>query len=178
LTYTLTTPWVNVRDWPDFFLLYPDTPANRALAAAEGSLPYILVLTGQVNVSPSNACDWGETPSGQVAVDAAAFAEHLASRDSLSVTEPIPVTLSGLTGKQIDVGLEPGWTGCLPGTPLGEVAMQTDRLRFIVLDGPDGESLMIRLRAVTDFEAFVEAAMPIVESFEFDFGRSPSVSPS
>jgi len=29
VTYTLTSPWVQLRDWQTFFQLYPDTPENR-----------------------------------------------------------------------------------------------------------------------------------------------------
>ncbi|HET9757435.1 MAG TPA: hypothetical protein VFP66_13085 [Candidatus Limnocylindrales bacterium] len=173
VTYTLTADWVNLRDWPDFFQLYPDTPENRMLAAAAQYPPHILILPATM-VSPSAACA-GESPSSdETEVDAARFVEFLTTRENLAATGPVPVTVGGLTGQQIDASLEPGWTGCLPGAPLGESLTQRDRIRYIVLDTPDGGSLMIRLRAPTDFDAFVAEAMPIVESFEFDLGPTPS----
>jgi hypothetical protein len=173
VTYTLTTKWVNLRDWGEFFQLYPDTLANRALAARGEYAPYILILPGPTMVSPSAACQEEITtrPPDEVEVDAAGFAEYLASREHLLAAERIAVTLSGLTGQQIDVGLETGWTGCLPGTPFGRTTLQTDRLRYVVLDTPDGDSLMISLWAPTKFDSFLAEAMPIVESFEFEFAN-------
>jgi hypothetical protein len=161
VTYTLTTKWVNLRDWPEFFQLYPDTLANRAVAAAGGYPPYILIL-------PAGATCLGDSPTDQVAVTASQFVEFIGTREGLTTSEPIPVTLSGMSGRQIDVAIEPGWTGCMPGAPMGEELTPTDRVRFIVLDRQGGDSLMIRLRAPTDFDAFVEEAMPVVESFRFD----------
>jgi hypothetical protein len=173
VTYTLTTDWVNLRDWPEFFQLYPDTVANRALAASGEYAPYILIVPGPTMVSPSAACQEEITtrPPDEVEVDAAGFADYLASREHLLAAERVAVTLSGLTGQQIDVGLETGWTGCLPGTPFGRPTRQTDGLRYIVLDTPDGDSLMISLWAPTDFDSFLAEAMPIVESFEFDLAN-------
>ncbi|HSL34163.1 MAG TPA: hypothetical protein VK871_10975, partial [Candidatus Limnocylindrales bacterium] len=132
----------------------------------------ILILPGPTMVSPSAACQEEITTPlpDEVEVDAAGFAEYLASREHLAA-EPIAVTLSGLTGQQIDVGLETGWTGCLPGTPFGRTTLQTDQLRYVVLDRPDGDSLMISLWAPTRFDSFLAEAMRIVESFEFDFAN-------
>ena len=179
VTYTLTSPWVNLRDWPEFFQFYPDTLDNRALAAAGNYAPYILILPDPVMVSPSAACqETITTPvSDEIEVDAAGFAEYLASRDGLTLTGPMPVIISGQTGLSIDVGIEPGWTGCLPGTPFGRTTAQTDRLRYVVLDTVNGDSLMISLWAPTDFDQFLTDAMPIVESFEFDLTQEPSPSP-
>ncbi len=174
VTYTLTSDWVNLRDWPDFFMLYPDTPANRALAAADSYAPYILILR-PVSVSPSRGCA-GDEPSDANEVDAAEFVEYLTAQDGLATSEPVAVTIGGLDGQQIDVGLTEGWTGCLPAAPIGERDTGSERYRFIVLDSPSG-TLMIRLRAPADFETFLADAMPIVESFEFALGpASPSPS--
>ena len=59
-------------------------------------------------------------------------------------------------------------SGRLP--PCCAKALPTDSYRFILLDGPNGDTLMIRLRAPSDFEAFLTEAMPVVESFDFDIG--------
>jgi hypothetical protein len=163
VTYTLTADWVNLRDWPEFFQLYPDTPANRALAAAGQYPPHIVILPGPIRVSPSAACAGDSTE-----VDAARFVEFLTTRQNLATTGPVPVTVGGLTGQQIDASVEPGWTGCLPHALLDESLTPQDRIRYIVLGTPDGGSLMIRLRALTDSDAFFAEAMQIVEGFEFD----------
>jgi hypothetical protein len=174
VTYTLTTPWINVRDMRYFFVLYPDTPANRALAARGSSSQSIVILPDPTMVVWDEGCP-DERASAALELDAAGFAEDLASWDGLSVTEPIPVTLSGLSGQQIDVSLGPGWTGCLPGSAGGLPPAQTP-FRFVVLDKPDGKTMMIVLVAQADFDSFVAEAMPVVESFEFDLG--PAASPS
>lgn len=161
VTYTLTTKWVNVRDWPEFFQLYPDTLANRALAARGEYPPYILIL-------PAGATCLGAPPTDVSAMNASQFVEFVETREGFTTSEPIPVTLSGLSGRQIDVEIEPGSTGCVPGAPIGEEPAPTDQVRFVVLDRPGGGSLVIRLRAPTDFDAFAEEAMPVVESFRFD----------
>ena len=167
VTYTLTTNWVNVRDWPEFFLLYPDTLANRAVAAAGDYPPHILILPGPITVSPSATCV-GDSPTDELEVNAAQFVEFVKTREHITTSDSIPVTLSGLTGTQIDVAIEPGWTGCIPGAPLGEALTPGDRVRFIVLDRPGGDSLMIRLRAPTNADALFAEAMPVVQSFQFD----------
>ena len=53
-------------------------------------------------------------------VDAAQFVEFLTTRQNLATTVPVRVTVGGFTGQQIDVSLEPGWTGCLPQALVGE----------------------------------------------------------
>jgi hypothetical protein len=182
LAYTLTSNWVNVRDWPDYFMLYPDTLANRAVAAAGGYAPNILVLPGSIAVSPTARCEDDPT-SDDVATDAAGFASAVAARKGLSVTEPVPVAMSGLTGLQFDVGLDPGSdTGCVPGAgvlPLGDPVTPDDRYRVIVLDSPDGGAMLIKLWAPTnEFNSFMGEAMPVVRSFEFDFSQPSSPAPS
>jgi hypothetical protein len=179
VTYTLTTPWVNTSDWPDYFILYPDTPANRALnadpdAVGNGGGPYIL-MTPTAVVSPSDACS--ENAPDATRVNANGFRDFLDSRDGLSVTGAGPgaITLSGLSGQQFDVDIAPGWTGCLPGINHEIPPTTTDHLRYIVLDR-GGDSLVITLWAPTKFQRFLSEAMPIVESFQFDLG--PDASPS
>jgi hypothetical protein len=174
VTYTLTTDWINLRDWAEFFQLYPDTPTNRALAAA-GQYPSHILILPNTTVSASAACA-SDSPSDSTDVDAAGFIEFMSTRKNLATTGPAPVTIGGLTGQQIDASIKPGWTGCLPGAPLGESLTEQDRVRYIVLDTPNDGALMIRLRTPTDFASFAAAAMPVVESMTFDLG--PEASPS
>ena len=171
----MTSPWVNLRDFVGFFQLYPDTTANRALAADGQYTPYILILNDPV-ISPSGSCPEYDA-TDQSKVDAAAFAGYIATRDDLVKTDPIPVTIGGLSGQQVDLGLTSDSTGCIPGAPSGEVPSAGDRYRVIILDRPDGGSLMIRLAASpSDFDAFMADAMPVVNSFEFDLTSLTSPS--
>jgi hypothetical protein len=176
VTYTLTTPWVNAGDWDAYFQLYPDEPQHRATMAQGGYPPYILIMP-RPKISPS-ACAGDTTPNSDE-VDAAGFAEYVASREGIAVTEPIPVTVSGLSGLQVDVTFEPAWTGCFRDMPSDAFPGRPNGIRYIILDDPDDGSLMISLVSPpTDFDRFVGAAMAVVESFRFDLGDEPSPSPS
>jgi hypothetical protein len=167
VTYTLTTPWVNTSDWPETFLLYPDTPANRVRGSTEDAgAPPNIQIAPRAAVSPSDACPEPHLAPDATRVDANEFRDHLQSRDGVSVTGARPITLGGLRGQQLDVTVEPGWTGCLPHT-YGENPPE-DPIRYIVLDHPNGDSLVITLWAPVDFDEFLAEAMPVVESFEFD----------
>jgi len=163
--YTLADNWVNLQDWPVFFMLYPDTPANRALAV-DGTYdgPYILVVPGPT-LAPS-ACT-AQPTSDEAEVTSAAFADYVASRNGITARASTPVTVSGLKGLQIDVAFEPAWDGCFKDMPSDAFSGQPDGIRYILLDKPAGGSLMISLVAPADFEAFAAEAMPVVESFIF-----------
>ena len=166
VTYTLPSRWVNVRDWEGFFMLYPDTLENRAIATAGGYPPYILILSDSIVVSPSHGCT-GEAKD-EVEVDSAGFVQYLAGQKNLQVSPTIRVAIDGLSGVQVDVVTRAGWTGCLPGAPAGEPLAATDGYRFIVLDRPGGKAIMIRLRTPAEFQPFVNDAMSIVNSFRFN----------
>jgi hypothetical protein len=166
LTYTLTSNWVNNRDFPDYFVLYPDTPANRTAAASgQGGQPTILVLPGPLMVA-STTCA-GDVSSGEVDMSAAEYADYLATREGLTI-EAIPVTIGRLSGRQIDVGLAADSTRCAEGVTGDELTTEAGRERIIALDTPTGGTLKIRIWASSNFDAFVQNAMPVVESFEFD----------
>lgn len=177
VTYTLTTPWVQLRDWQTFFMLYPDTPENRRTASATGYAPYVLILPG-ATVSPGRRCAEQTSGRDDRAVDAGTFSSFLFGQPGLTVSPTVPVAIGGLEGSQVDVQVGADWSGCLPGTPLGEPSSVGQRYRFIVLDIPGGDSLMIRLAAAppADFDAFLAQAMPVVRSFVF--APTPSPSPS
>jgi hypothetical protein len=57
------------------------------------------------------------------------------------------------------------------GSPAG--CFEDYRGRFVFLDIPGGGKLLIIVDSAhaADFEALLAEAMPIVESFQFDFGR-------
>ena len=65
----------------------------------------------------------------------------LVANEALATSEPVDVTIGGLTGKQIDTHLDPDWTGSCPrtGRPADE-GPQGLRGRIIFLDIPDGGS--------------------------------------
>jgi hypothetical protein len=82
------------------------------------------------------------------------------------------VTIGGLSGRQIEIQLDPDWA---PGCPLDADDPPTSdysdvRNRLIVLDTPDGRTVGIAIGSTysSDYEAFLAEAMPIVESLQFD----------
>jgi hypothetical protein len=97
-----------------------------------------------------------------------------------------PITVGPLSGQSVDVQLSAGWTATCPEdttTPtapvLGSRVREGSRHRFIALDAPGGRNFLIMLSArdQASFDSLTTAGMPIVQSFEFDFGAA-SPSPS
>lgn len=105
----------------------------------------------------------------------------LTEHPGLNTSEPAPVTLGGLEGQVIDVRKDPDWSGPCPGlvslfTHRGTIndpgwwdVNDRKRLRLFFLDAGDGHTVTVHVETGDEasFEAFVEAAMPVVESFEF-----------
>ncbi len=106
--------------------------------------------------------------------------DALVANDKLSTTDPVDVTIGGLSGRQVDVQLSPDWSGSCPLGPDDPPTRdyKDARNRFIMLDTPDGGSIGIAISSTysSEFEAFLAEAMPIVESFRF--GAAPEASPS
>ena len=111
---------------------------------------------------------------------AAEIVDAIVANEALSTTEPVDVTIGGLNGIQIDVQLDPDWTGTCaarrrmthrPGT------IKDTRNRIIVLDQPGGSTIGIAIGSTysADFDAFLADAMPIIESLDFP---GPGASPS
>ena len=163
-TFTVPEGWVNSGDETGFYGLFPDTPANQAEFAASGDIAQAIHMGPQNN--PQFACDAWEDNQGTTAAEIVAA---VVANDAFATSEPVDVMIGGLTGKQIDVQLDPSWTKTCPGDPptldLGDM-----RTRGILLDHPDGGVLVIFLGSLHSdgHEAFLAEAMPIVESFQFD----------
>jgi hypothetical protein len=177
VTYHVPAGWINITDWADYFTLIPDTPSNRAAVAGDLEPPeHLLILTGGFDSTATVDCN--QAPQADpVSVTAAEVVASWASRAGLETSDPVPVTLSGLVGQQIDVGLAAGWTGTCPDEPStpseqlwpGELLSTDRRYRLLVLDEPHDGTITIKLLAPrAEFDAFVAEAMPIVDSFEFD----------
>lgn len=189
-TFAVPDGWVNVADWhdvDDYFALAPDTPANRAAAATGEEFVQSIVIGPHRPVVGANCV----LPQADVGLRAAEIVTALSAREGLEASVPETVTISGLAGRQIDASLELGWTGACPDDPgvpavgllAGRRAQGDNRQRLIILDTPDcGEtveqgpicasggniSIVIYTDRAADFDAFLSAAMPIVESLEFD----------
>lgn len=167
--FTLTVPegWVNSWDEAGFYGLFQDTPANAAeFAVSEG-------MAHEIHMGPRNdpyfTCDAWEDNQGATAAEIVVAA---VANEALATSEPVDVTIGGLTGKQIDVQLDPGWTDSCPGDPPG-LDLRDGRTRAILLDTADRGVLVIFVGSLhsAGHEAFLAEAMPIVESFQFDTGQ-------
>lgn len=168
-TFSAPEGWVNAYDEPNFFTLFPDTPANEAAFAGSEETAQNIFMG--VRYDPWFTCESEENNRGDSAAEIVAAAR---ANEVLVVSEPLDVAIGGLTGKQVDVRRSPDWTGTCPGDsglPPG-VDPEDERTRVILLDVPSGGVLNIFLysRTSADSETFLVEAMPIVESFEFDLG--------
>lgn len=173
LSYAVPSGWVNSADWPAFLALFPDNPSNEAeYARSKDAAQSIVITTYQDN---GWADDWGiclGTLDPGVVATADDVMGALAASPNLVTTEAIPVAIGGLEGYEIDVRLDPNWTGRCPLDPQDPPTKDfTDiRHRLFVLDRP-GDSPVVSIQVESlysaEFEAFAAQARPIVEGFEF-----------
>jgi len=163
-TFNVPAGWVNSTDTADFYGLFPDTPANAAENAASGNLAQEVFMGP--HDSPHFVCDAWEDNRGATAAEMVAA---ILANKALATSEPIDVSIGGLTGKQFDVQLDPAWTDSCPGDP-PTLVLGDQRTRAILLDSPDGGVIVIFVgsKHQAGHEAFLAEAMPIVESFQFD----------
>ena len=166
-TFSVPAGWVNDID-NEVYRLFQDTPANEAQFGLAGG-PAQNIFMGGVD-SPGVICDGigAEGPTAGELVDS------LVTNEALVTSEPVEVTIGGLTGTRVDAHIDPDWTGTCQAYGSDADADPKDyRGRFVFLDMPDGGKLLIILDSVhaADFEAFLADAMPIVESFQFDLSN-------
>jgi hypothetical protein len=163
VTFTVPEGWVNDLDVAIAYNLFPDMKANEAEYARSGEIAQSIFM---VSVdSPYFFCEAWEKTQG-TAAERGAF---LVASDAFVVSEPVDVTIGGLTGKQLDVRLDPDRpTATCPGdTPTVDLGDQRTRVTY--LDGPSRTiAIAISSKYSADHDAFLADAMPIIESFQFD----------
>ena len=175
LGYTVPDGWINVEDWPQFFQLRPSS-------VAEGTT---VILTSNIVISnQAEACSEVQDPT--IGTTASEMSSWLSTATGVVASAPQPVTIGGLDGFWLDVSLDPAWTQpCTwsDGKPVRVLLAHPDaaddfawaietnhEARLIFLDVPDGRALLILVeaRSPADFDAFVDEATPVVESFVFN----------
>lgn len=123
-----------------------------------------------------SGCRQGPAPA-----DAEALARIVRSDPDLEATEPVTASVGGTRALQMDLVIAPGASVCDGGAPQvltpadrdwpGVALEQGQRMRLYLLDLPEGMSartFAIAISAPGDrFEHVLEAAAPILESFEF-----------
>jgi hypothetical protein len=107
-----------------------------------------------------------------VGTSAIEVATWVAAHPGIAAGEPSPVEIGGLSGYQLDVSIAETWQSCpIDGAqatvPLFDQLSLIKHpgyatLRLIVLDLPDGGNVLIEIDGKQ-----VDAAMPVVRSFEF-----------
>jgi hypothetical protein len=165
-TFSVPEGWVNSIDSAHYFDLFPDTPANQAEFARSETLAHSLLMG--IYPTPWFTCESLEHNGGATAADRLAAAS---ANEALAVSNPVDVSIGGLTGKQFDVQRNPEWTGNCPADsdlPVG-VNPADERTRGIFLDVPSRGVLVMLLYSTSsaEHEAFLAELMPIVESFQF-----------
>ena len=166
VTFTVPEGWVNDLDVAIGYGLFPDSKANEAEYALSGEIAHGIFMVSVE--SPYVFCEAWEKTQG-TAAERGAF---LVASDAFVVSEPVDVTIGGLTGKQLDVRLDPDRPiATCPGDP-PTVDVGDQRTRATYLDTPSGiVAIFVNSKHSADHEAFLADAMPIVESFEFDVSQ-------
>jgi hypothetical protein len=110
--------------------------------------------------------------AGPVPADAGALAQSIRSNPDLEATAPVAVSVGGIDALQIDVVAAPGASACGPKVLIdGLSAGQDGPMRLYLLDLPEGMSARILAIAISaadsEFERVARAAVPVLDSFEF-----------
>lgn len=172
VSFTLPDGWLIAGDAPDYLSLQP---------AASDAVGIHLFRSPQ---AASQDAECPITPAPNVGPTAAELVDWIVARPGLVVSDPVPVTVGGLAGLGIDVGIVEGWTAScpfadgLPTVPLfvgaGDstfrwVVAGSERLRLAVLDVPGQGTVVVDIDAFdgTLMDDLLADATPIVSSMTF-----------
>lgn len=170
VTYILPAGWESVEDLPGFLHLRP----------VGSEVTGIYLFRDPAAASQDAACP--ETAEPGVGTGAKELATWISERPGLVASSPAPVTIGGLTGYVVDVGIREGWTASCPfanGSPtvsllVGSagyrwVVVGSERLRLSVLDIPSGGTIAVDVDAFDGrlIDDLLSAAGPIVDGLRF-----------
>lgn len=184
LTFAVSDEWLTEKGTEHWLALVPDTEGNRAETQAGGFPITFLYVLPNLEVA-AEGCEEASEPG--IGLTASDIVGALAARPGLTIGGPEPVHIGGLSGQQIDLSLEPGWTETCPGdrTPFVSLvyspgfvwwgAAPDERFRIIVLDVEGIPSGMYATVAIVVYSAdpaawndHLAASMAVIDSFEFD----------
>lgn len=170
VTYTLPDGWEIASDTPGYLLL---RPAGSEVAGIH--------LFRDVRAAIQDAeCSGAEAPG--IGATSAALSIWTRERPGLVVSDPALVSIGGLDGVQLDIGIRADWTASCPfaeGLPTVPfvtgpsgyhwVIAGAERLRVTFLDLPGGGTILVD---IDDFSGEVIGALlvdatPIVASMSF-----------
>jgi hypothetical protein len=171
LTFTVPAGWNNPWDTRGSFLLW--TPGWSDVVGDPDT--YLFDLPGLDVVRdprPDEGCSPYVDPTA--GISALEVATWVGNHPAIATEAASPVEVDGLTGYLLDVSLADTWRESCPGDGAvwlfeGLYLREQDKypgyatMRLILLDLPDGGSVLIAIDGTQ-----VDAAMPVVNSFEFD----------
>jgi hypothetical protein len=137
--------------------------------------------------SPDPACP--EEPASGVGHSAADLVTAFRANPGVVATAPEPVSIGGLDGQVIDVGLAPSWKAACPftnGAPSVPLFLDDnvpdepafwgitgpERLRLMVLDDRNGSNVVVMIDSTsgTTLDALEATAKPVLDTFRFAVG--------
>jgi len=159
VTFAAAPPWSHTSD---------DRTSTILGGVGRGSASQFTMFTVVADPRTGTGCEPGPAPA-----DAEALVRSIRSNPDLESTAPVAVSVGGIDALQMDV-VAPGQLevgDCIP-MVLERLTLGPDaRMRVYVLDLPEGMSARILAIAISaldsEFGHVVEAAAPIVGSFEF-----------
>jgi hypothetical protein len=182
LTFTVPAGWNNVWDTRGGFDLWApgwsDNGADQGTDCRSGPSPcgYLFDQPGlSVRRDPRPAQGCSGYADATIGTSALEVATWVANHPAIATEGPSSVEVAGLTGYQLDVSLADTWRESCPDGPaavwLFEDLYLRDpnrypefaTMRLILLDLPIGGSVLIAIDGTQ-----VDAAMPVVRSFEFE----------
>jgi hypothetical protein len=182
LTFTVPDGWELLADTPNWVQLRPTGAENLGLYLFRDARP----------ASQDPTCP--TTPAVGVGATSSELVAFYRGLPGLVAGSPALVTVGGLNGSSLDLGMTPGWTLSCPfasGVPTVPLLMNAgidrwvlaggERLRLYLLDLPGGNVVV----DVDDFEGsqidtLIASATPIIKSFVFagDAGAGAPASPT
>lgn len=159
VTFAAALPWVETLE---------DQTSITLGGVGRGSAAQGTMFTVMTDPRTATGCE-----AGPVAPDVEALLQSIQSNPDLESTDPVTVSVGGMEARQVDVvGLRQiPVGGCLP-IVLEHLGLgQDDRMRLYLVDLPDGMSARVMAIAInaldSEFEYVLEAATPVLDSFEF-----------
>ena len=193
LTYTVPDGWANDHDTYHDYGLVARADYDRPDYYSSGSAGAIDVLVRPAAASQDANCDPVQQPGVARTVDAmVGWASH---HPGVVAAPASAISIGSLTGQMVDLDIASSWktscagfdgpvvelftespvgstSGDLWWSGVGGAADSHDPIRFIFLDLGDGSTVLITIdtKDPAAEDAFVEAAMPIIQSFRFGPG--------
>jgi hypothetical protein len=165
---------------PDGWVLAADDPTYLGLHPVATDVIGLHLFRDPVAEAQDKACPASAEPG--IGKDSLALLAWMRSLKGLVVSTPSLVTIGGLSGSSVDIGIAADWTQSCPfanGLPTVPLIKNTDidrwviagdeRLRLFLLDAPGGGTVVVDIDAFdgTQISALISAATPIVKSLQF-----------